>query len=403
MSATLTTKVDGLWSKLEIFNEYYIEGKISSGIIPLDNTSNFLLPGRGSYKNDCGSIKAIYRCKDTGTLTSHSKSCDNKNCPICYPKWSSKRASSILWRIRAYTHFKSQSDGWYHYILSPGAYSFDTSTPGSEYIQMDFFRKQIKSYFQEGVIIFHPYALKTFNKLTGKYVGKKEAKHLTDEERGSKKWIYQPHYHVLTQCVPNIHYVARIRKIGYFSMVKFKDHYFSVYNPQLQGNRDIKSLLNYELTHCGVYGSSQSYIYFGDLHPSCFKTRDLEFESPRVCTCKLCKERHYSVRSMAKAVPFKIITDKIGKDRNYIEREYKIDVRDDPNNIDHLIDVVDEAVVYKYTIPVEITDKDKIVRYLSCFFPNFVIEQIKIELDPPEKLDPYVPNPIPIEEYYQSI
>jgi hypothetical protein len=402
LSATKTVKVDGLYSKLEIFQGHYIEGKISSGIIPLDRKSNFLLPGRGTYKDECGEIRAIYRCQDTGTLTSHSYSCDSKDCPICYTKWSSKRAKSILWRIRAYTHFKTKTDGWYHWILSPGSYSFDTTTPNAEYIQMVALRNQIKLYFREGIIIFHPYRLKTFNKLTGRYVGKKEAEKLDDYSRGAKKWIYGPHYHILTQQEPSNFHASWIKSQGYFSMVKYKNNYFSVYHPELKDCRDIKQLLNYELTHYGLFGQSQAYIYSGEIHPSRFKTRDLEFLSPKVCTCKLCKKRHYSVRSRCSNVFFKTLSDEISKNRNYVEREYKIDVRDDPNNDNHFLVAQDENTVYTYTIPIEITDKDKIVRYLSHFFPNFVIEQLEIDLDPPEK-DTWIPDSHDISYYYDKI
>lgn len=273
--------------------------------------SGWNLPGSGDKKEDCGELR-FKGCTKVdqhyGTLRNpnikgkvyvegYYRSCDRRECPICYENWASRRAKKITFRLlsfcagkkkaqesfkrferarrRAYLeyfemsgefitqHLKSLIDEelWdryierefkgvrykpIHVIYSVPENLYDKSI---EYLRRKCYEIAKKTGVFGGSVVFHP---KRF-----------------DDESG--EWYFSPHFHALV-----FGWVVDADKV-------FKKTGWVTKNLGIR--KSVLSTAFYQLSHCGIHPEYHSYTWFGALSYNKFTI----FEMPKhVSKCPLC-------------------------------------------------------------------------------------------------------------------
>lgn len=226
------------------------------------------LIGKGDSKGDCGHVRlrgclnTFEHGKDSGHIDNFSsgggsqfsegmvyvvvghKHCFRPSCPVCYKAWVTRETERINHRFEHY-HTRQKP---IHYIASvPKSEWFESK----DKLQKKCNKLALKTHFQGGCSIFHPYREACI------ICGTPKEPHLTEcLNCGSHEfnWHFSPHFHM----------------IG-FGWIKetagvYKETQWVFVN---EGIRDsVKATAWYQLSHCGVYygkNRKHSVTWFGSM------------------------------------------------------------------------------------------------------------------------------------------
>jgi hypothetical protein len=241
---------------------------------------DYSLPGRGKVGRDsCGTIRKVFRCKDTGNPVIRHHYCYRKDCPICYGAWAKRQANAIEQRVRIHAHSKNTFK-YAHWVIAPPVFA---SLEDIEKIRKQIYQSQ---YFSGGFLIFHPYRLKVkvFDGIETNYIGWQEAKKAGIYETSEKVWVWGPHWHLITHTT----YMSQGVLAKFYntcgSVIKH------VADIDIRTNR-LNALLTYELAHVGIRDKEQSVRYFGELSNSKLNYLSYKVKVTPICACSVCREK----------------------------------------------------------------------------------------------------------------
>lgn len=262
------------------------------------------LPGHGHVKdlhgeNGCGSIRKVTKCRDSGRVQVKRNYCWRWDCPICFTANASKIASAASQRIINWM-YKNGKELAYHFVVSyPNDFELSDENFKKE-------RAKIYKHFSGGAVVFHAYRLKIeceCGQLYGKH--KNYCPHCGSTVWVDKRWIYGPHFHIVT--IDNfVDSVAVRNKIEEWNKSHKRQRVLiNIKNVKRRGKtgvwaHDLFPLFRYELTHASVQGGfdSNHITYFGLASYVKLKLQKINVTMPEICSCEDCGKKRLKDRAI---------------------------------------------------------------------------------------------------------
>lgn len=260
---------------------------VEKGILPISEKYQFgdwLLPGHGEEYSDCGSTR--YRgCPNTaghsGSLDNpkrqgkkfvqvYRRSCNRKECPVCYEGWASLQADRASYRLLNYCVSKKAVAEVYrikdrkvrHHKIEGifrrarrkpvhVIFSVPRALYGLTYVELkrEFYKIVKMAGIVGGCVMFHPFRMDAL----------------------TNKWYFSPHFHV----------------VGFGWVHSTKDIYED--NGWIVKNRGIRKTVHgtllYQLSHAGIHKRHHVTVWFGKLS---YRSLHLEPMPELKPVCPLC-------------------------------------------------------------------------------------------------------------------
>jgi len=230
----------------------------------------FDIPGLGRKYEDCGKIFKIWLCEKCGYKQPIKNTCDRPDCSECWTSWASKEVKRVVERINgfkeAYKKVKGRRLGNpQDVILSPPqkeAKKEVLESGGVEKLRKKAVLMIKAAGIRGGLLIFHPYRIRSEFKAALFEVSKKEDKKfwalVHEDALGLGDWrlyVYlAPHFHIIG-FGNRVNGAEVYDKTGW--ICKFKGH--------LSKDKDVSRAVYYFLTHTAIREGKRAETWFGSL------------------------------------------------------------------------------------------------------------------------------------------
>lgn len=146
----------------------------------------FRIVGHNSDTRDsyCGKIRNVEVKPDGKSL--HKTWCFDPNCPVCFQAWASMEAKKKAFDI--WCKYEMIKDAGYDIKLSHITVNLDAKKHTIETLTL---KKMIK--IRKSIV-------KVFKKYSNVYDGMFVTFHPASTKKGNPKWVWQPHFHIITTC-----------------------------------------------------------------------------------------------------------------------------------------------------------------------------------------------------------